>query len=66
MYTDGVTEACNPRQEFFGQDRLQALVLGHGREDAQTVARRIHESVLSFTEGAPQADDITLLVMKAG
>jgi sigma-B regulation protein RsbU (phosphoserine phosphatase) len=66
MYTDGVTEACNPRQEFFGQDRLQALVLEHGREEAHSVVRQVHESVLSFTEGAAQADDITLLVMKAG
>ncbi len=66
MYTDGVTEARNPAQEFFGEERLHALVLGHGREDAQTFARRVHDSVLQFTEGAPQADDITLLVTTAG
>jgi phosphoserine phosphatase RsbU/P len=66
MYTDGVTEARNAAQEFFGQERLQALVLGHGREDVQTFAQRVHDSVLQFTEGAPQSDDITLLVAKAG
>jgi sigma-B regulation protein RsbU (phosphoserine phosphatase) len=64
MYTDGVTEACNPREEFFGQERLRALVLRHGRDDARTALREIHESVLQFTEGAPQADDITLLLTR--
>jgi sigma-B regulation protein RsbU (phosphoserine phosphatase) len=66
MYTDGVTEASNPGQEFFGEERLRALVREHAREDAQTVLRRINDAVGRFTEGAPQHDDITLLVVKAG
>ncbi len=65
MYTDGVTEASNPAQEFFGEERLQALVQSHGDEDAPSVMGRIHEAVIKFTGGAPQSDDITLLVVKA-
>ncbi len=66
MYTDGVTEASNQSQEFFGEDRLRAIILEHGRADARAMVRSIHESVSRFTEGSPQSDDITLLVTKAG
>ncbi|HLY20370.1 MAG TPA: SpoIIE family protein phosphatase [Bryobacteraceae bacterium] len=64
IYTDGVTEAQNLDGEFFGRQRLRAVVNEH-RMDA---CRRLHDAIQSavtlFTEGAPQADDITLVVIE--
>lgn len=55
LYTDGITEAENPRQEFYGAERLaRRFQRAHISED-------ILFSVLEFTEGQPQSDDITFL-----
>jgi len=64
LYTDGVTEAMDRRQEEFGTDRLLACLAGTGTLSAEAVLARISESVRAFCAGAPQADDLTLLVVK--
>ncbi len=64
IYTDGVTEAQNTQGEFLGRQRLWRVVTEH-RADS---CRMLHDAVLSdvtaFTEGAPQADDITLVAIE--
>ena len=64
LYTDGITEAQNPDREMFGEARLQAFIRRHADEDAQRLMERLYQSVVDFTEGAPQYDDMTLIVMK--
>lgn len=64
IYTDGVTEAQNAREDQFGEDRLQALVRENADEDAKTMLDRIYQAVLGFVQGAPQHDDLTLVIMK--
>jgi serine phosphatase RsbU (regulator of sigma subunit) len=62
--SDGVTEARNASDEEFGRDRLIACVqAGHGLE-SETVLERLLEEVRNFTAGAPQADDLTALVLR--
>jgi serine phosphatase RsbU (regulator of sigma subunit) len=63
LYTDGVTEAQNVDGEFFGEARLLAVA---GRAMSYTVEemqRAILAEVHAFVGAAPQADDITLLVL---
>ncbi len=60
--SDGIVEATGPDGEQFGHDRLVALI-GDG-EDANEIARRIGEAADRFTEGAPQNDDRTVLVVR--
>ncbi len=64
IYTDGVTEAQNHAEEMFGEERLYELIRQHADVPAQTLMEHIYQSVVDFTEGAPQFDDITLVVMK--
>ena len=64
LYTDGITEAQNPAGEMFGEERLQALVRQYADDDAKSLMGQIHQTVIDFTQGAPQYDDITLVVMK--
>jgi serine phosphatase RsbU (regulator of sigma subunit) len=62
--SDGVTEARNRHGEEFGRDRLvQAMVGAHGQKP-DVALERLLEEVRRFSEGTPQADDITALVLR--
>jgi phosphoserine phosphatase RsbU/P len=64
IYSDGVTEAQNIEKAFFGKRRLKEAVEAHAAESAAAIHAAIQQSVAAFTEGAPQSDDITLLVLE--
>ncbi len=64
LYTDGVTEASNARGEFFGAQRLEALVLGSSDWDAPALAERIASRVSDFTDEPYLRDDLTALVVR--
>ncbi|MCI0339371.1 MAG: SpoIIE family protein phosphatase [Acidobacteria bacterium] len=64
MYTDGVTEAVNTKNEMFGDERLEDLVRGSVALSANEIKNRILDELLGFTRGLPQGDDITLIVLK--
>jgi serine phosphatase RsbU (regulator of sigma subunit) len=64
MYTDGVTEAMNDHLEQFGTERLEAVVKKHSKESSKELAEHIIHAVRQFTSGAPQSDDITLLILR--
>jgi sigma-B regulation protein RsbU (phosphoserine phosphatase) len=66
IYTDGVTEAQNAAGGFFGKKRLREIVTAHAAEPCQAVHDAIQQAVTEFTEGAPQSDDITLVVLEFG
>jgi sigma-B regulation protein RsbU (phosphoserine phosphatase) len=63
-YTDGVTEAFDPEDREFGEDRLRDVVLDSARLPVQVVADRIVDAVHAFVREAPQHDDITLVVAR--
>ncbi len=64
MFSDGVTEAPNPNDEEYGEDRLATLVAELSARPAKEIVDAIHSSVHEFTEGAPPADDITVVVCR--
>jgi serine phosphatase RsbU (regulator of sigma subunit) len=64
LYTDGVTEAINRKQEMFGNDRIGRLVEANHHLSAREIIKLIEREVASFSEGQPQFDDITLLLVK--
>jgi len=64
IYSDGVTEAANPAGEFFGKKRLREIVVAHSAANCATLHDAILEAVTAFIATAPQADDITLLVVE--
>jgi serine phosphatase RsbU (regulator of sigma subunit) len=63
-YTDGITEAENRQQEFWGQQRLEALLKSCSRKSPKQIIKAILEQVSTFANGQPQRDDETLLVMR--
>ena len=62
--SDGVTEARNLAGDEFGRDRLVEAL--HGRHGAKPEAALEHVlgAVKTFSQGAAQADDITLLILR--
>ncbi len=64
MYTDGVTEAMNEREELFTDDRLEKEIITIQEKPVREIVAGIMEKVVSFAHGAPQSDDITMMVVK--
>ena len=65
LYTDGVSEAMNPVQNLDGDDRLTKVLGTPGTgASAQTCLDRVLTDVLTFANGAPQADDITIVTLR--
>jgi phosphoserine phosphatase RsbU/P len=64
IYTDGVSEAVNVKTEMFEEERLQQLLESFQGQTVEQLAEMIREGVKTFTQGAPQSDDITILVVQ--
>ncbi len=64
LYTDGVTEAWNEREEEFGLERLQAVIQQSEELTPEALIASINEAVQQFVGSLPQADDYTLLVIQ--
>ncbi len=63
-YTDGVTEALNPKGIEFGEARLHALVTEQAHLSAEELTASIIETLRRWCKDTPQHDDMTLVVMK--
>jgi sigma-B regulation protein RsbU (phosphoserine phosphatase) len=64
LYTDGIVEAMNDREEFFGQNRLRSSLAAAAQLSAQGILDSILRDLSKFTVGAEQSDDITAIVIK--
>ncbi len=64
LYTDGVSEAMNERQELFGEDRIGQILDGLHGAGGEEVIRKVMEAVEEHRGAAPQSDDITMLCFK--
>jgi phosphoserine phosphatase RsbU/P len=64
LYTDGVTEACNPAGEEFGLDRLKGFLktqVGRSPSDVDTALARFEEE---HSAGEPYGDDRTIVILR--
>jgi sigma-B regulation protein RsbU (phosphoserine phosphatase) len=64
LYTDGITEAEDNHQDFFGSDRLKDALAQHPNSPLGVIQSAILESVEGFRGGANPSDDITLLMVR--
>ncbi len=65
LYTDGVTEALNVEQEFFGDRRLKEVLNKHMKESCcvNKFVEAMYQEVDTFAAGEKQADDITMVYL---
>ena len=66
LYSDGITEATNLKGEQFGEERLKRefLALASRGATAEEIKDALLDRLSEFTKGAPQSDDITLLIIR--
>jgi sigma-B regulation protein RsbU (phosphoserine phosphatase) len=63
FYTDGVSEAFNPADECYGDDRLIADTAALAGQPASTLTATLLAKVHAFADKAPQSDDIAILTL---
>ena len=64
LYTDGVTEAINNKEEQFGKERLISIAEKNCNLPASELVKRILKEITEFSQGQPQFDDLTLMILK--
>jgi sigma-B regulation protein RsbU (phosphoserine phosphatase) len=64
MYTDGVTEAMNTKDELYSCGRLEGALTARLQQSVQDMVVGITEDVIFFSGGAEQADDITIMALR--
>lgn len=63
LMTDGVFEYENPAGEQFGESRVREIIRAHGGEPMARLVERTVQAVEQFADGAPQKDDMTILLV---
>jgi sigma-B regulation protein RsbU (phosphoserine phosphatase) len=64
LYTDGVTEAFNPQDEEFGEERLTEYLQKYRHYPVQEIIDGLIDGIRRFCGSAPQSDDITLVILR--
>jgi hypothetical protein len=62
--TDGIWEMVNSSNEYFGKDRLRAVIRSAAQGSAEEIATAIRTALTNFRGSAAQRDDLTFVVLK--
>jgi len=63
LFTDGVSEAMNPYSEEFSENRLEQIAINTSSLSAAETMNNIRKEIEEFVQGAPQSDDLTMLII---
>lgn len=63
LYTDGVTEAMNPRQEQYTENRLMQFLNNISSGDSRALVEALRNDLALFAGKEEQSDDITVIAM---
>ncbi len=63
VYTDGVPEATNSREELYGTDRMTEALNTLHDPSPRELLEYMRKDIDSFTGDAPQFDDVTMLAL---
>ncbi len=66
LLTDGIIDAENPGQAYFGVDLAIDFIREHRNEKPQDIVTGLYRAVRDFSDGMPQVDDITAVICKTG
>jgi serine phosphatase RsbU (regulator of sigma subunit) len=64
FFTDGISEAMNADSDCFGEARLGRIVADYGDLPPDRLRERVLREIEAFVGGAPQHDDMTLIIVK--
>ena len=64
IYSDGITDLVNDRDECFGEERLADFLLKHQDDNVSRLCENMFRELVDFRTTAPQFDDITMVALK--
>jgi sigma-B regulation protein RsbU (phosphoserine phosphatase) len=64
VYSDGLTDAENQHEEMFGEERLLDLIRHAAPAGSHFLEYKLLRAIEEFTQGTPQIDDITFVVVQ--
>ncbi len=64
FFTDGITEAMNEKEEFFGEQNLTNILLHKSKFCSSDIVNEVWNAVSSFRGDAEVNDDMTMVVVK--
>jgi serine phosphatase RsbU (regulator of sigma subunit) len=64
VYSDGLTDAQNPHEEMFGEERLLRIIREEAPSGSHALEQKFLNAIEEFTQGTPQTDDITFIVVE--
>jgi sigma-B regulation protein RsbU (phosphoserine phosphatase) len=64
IYTDGVTEQTNEKDDYFGEEPLSDILISNINSTAAEINQRIIQSVYQFSNKKQLQDDMTLVMIK--
>jgi sigma-B regulation protein RsbU (phosphoserine phosphatase) len=64
LFTDGVSEALDPNDDLFGEERLLEYLRDSPDRDARDTALGVLDAVRRHAAGAKQSDDITIVSVR--
>ncbi len=64
MYTDGLTDAMDPSDVLFGEERLMTLLQTHHGADATDILNQVDHALIAHTSPGRASDDINIIVLQ--
>jgi sigma-B regulation protein RsbU (phosphoserine phosphatase) len=64
IYTDGLTDAMDPSDALFGEDRLRTLLQSHYGADPSEILRQVDDAISKHTAPGRPADDVNIIVLQ--
>jgi hypothetical protein len=64
LFSDGIVEAVNAQDNYFGEGRLLETIARHRHESAEAISRAILQAVQGFSGRHPVADDRTVVIVR--
>jgi len=64
MYTDGVTDAQNPLNQLYGMERFSKTIQANRKCPPAELEKLVLEDIDRFLDGAPQPDDMAMVILR--
>lgn len=64
MYTDGLTDAMDPADVLFGEQRLTTVLQAHHGADPMEILNQVDQAVATHTAPGRASDDINIIVLQ--
>ncbi|MDH4158541.1 MAG: serine/threonine-protein phosphatase, partial [candidate division Zixibacteria bacterium] len=65
IYSDGITEAWNEKDEEFGEQRLRGILSDYSGEGVVGLGEKVYGEVVRHRGRQEQSDDITMVILRA-